>query len=62
MEVEIKYRDKWIGVRKVIAFDHVICSYFAVFLLQGVNMNQRQSGLFYLAPSLMYVVCLLTNP
>ena len=63
MEVEIKYGDKWKGVPKVIAFYHVISSYFTMFLLQGVNINRCQSGLFYLTPSLMYhsVACLLVK-
>ena len=59
----MKYGDKWIGVPKVITFYHVISSYFAMFLLQEVNINRCQSGLFYLTLSLMYhsVACLLVK-
>ena len=40
----------------------IICRYFGKFLLQGVNRNWRQSGFFYLAPSLTLGGCLLVNP
>ena len=55
-------RDNCNSFGKPITFYHVIWSYFDKFLLQGVNRNWHQSGLFYLAPSLTLGGCLLVNP
>ena len=52
MKVESKYRDNCKGFGKFATFYHSIYRYFGKFPLQGVNKNWRQSGFFYLAPSL----------
>ena len=36
---------------KVIAYYHMICSYFIRFLVEGVGRNWCQSSVFYLASS-----------
>ena len=43
---------KFNGFGKFATLYHSICRYLSKFLLQGVNINWRQSGLFYLEPSL----------
>ena len=62
MKVESKYRNNCNGFGKFATLYHLICRYFGKFLLQGVNRNWRQSGFFYLAPSLTLGGCLLVNP
>ena len=53
MNVVNEYGEKRNGFAEVAAFCHVMCRYFDIFLLQGVDRNLRQAYFFYLAPGLI---------
>ena len=43
MNVVNKYGERRNGFTEVVAFCHVTCRYFDIFLLQGVDRNWRQA-------------------